>query len=227
MSPQPAAKHDDTRDPKHPYDSLCGCNRCERSELRAYKRGYAQDPPRMAWRGPLVLLSVMLITAVMVCSLLYLAFGDTKAHAREGAIHPVPIPAAHARARATCPLDKPLICRAALIHAYEAIAWAKKERTHRWAPTVEMAIQLACASQPAMDCDWFRRMIRCESGRDPLSKNRHSTAAGLAQFLDGTWSGNLYHRFSVYNPLANALGAAWLAARNGHGPWYSSRGCWE
>jgi hypothetical protein len=140
---------------------------------------------------------------------------------------PVPAPTSLLRARAQCPTRNTTCLLSALRKAYASIEWAKKEREHRWAPTVELAIQLACTSQPTLDCNWFRRMIGCESGRDPFSQNSTSTAAGLAQFLDGTWSGNPYGRFSVYNPLANALGAAWLAVRNGRGPWYSSRGCWS
>lgn len=168
-----------------------------------------------------------ILGAIVIGLLIGYAAGHAiRAHASQP--KPIPAPPALLKARAACPNHAtPVRCRTALRKAYAGLAWAKKERRHRWAPTVEYAIALACASQPDLDCGWLKRMISCESGRDPFSKNRHSTARGLAQFLRGTWSGNRYSRFSVTDPIANALGAAWLAIRNGYGPWYASRGCWR
>jgi len=118
-------------------------------------------------------------------------------------------------------------CRAEVRRLLAALAWERNKHAQRAAPSVEYAIRLACASQPDLDCNWFRRMLKCESGMRPWAKNRSSTASGLAQFLDGTWSGNLFGDFSVFDPIPNALGAAWLAVRNGHAPWYASKGCWS
>lgn len=133
----------------------------------------------------------------------------------------------------TCDSQHPLNCRRAIAywhkrsaHLAAAVAWQKHARVKLAAPTVNYAIELACASQPTLDCGWFKRMIGCESHGDPRAANAHSTAKGLAEFLDGTWSGNLYHQFSVFDPIANALGAAWYAVRDGHAPWASSAGCW-
>lgn len=69
-----------------------------------------------------------LLKAGVVAALLLFAFFGGRALADGGrAPKPIPIPAAHAKARAKCPLDKPLKCRAALVHAYEAIAWQQKK----------------------------------------------------------------------------------------------------
>ncbi len=46
------------------------------------------------------------------------------------------------------------------------------------------------------------RVINCESKFNPLAKNRSSTAKGLAQFLDSTWSKNCIG--DVYNYKDNA-----------------------
>ena len=70
-------------------------------------------------------------------------------------------------------------------------------------------------------------IIRCESGWFPGAKNSHSTASGLAQFLNTTWAGTPQGRagYSVFDPIANIDGAAWLYANSGPWPWLASNGC--
>lgn len=82
-------------------------------------------------------LKMPMLKGGLVAVVLVLAFLGGKALARESAVHPIPIPAAHAKARARCPLNKPLVCRAALIHAYEAIAWQRRARWHDQANKVD------------------------------------------------------------------------------------------
>jgi hypothetical protein len=73
-------------------------------------------------------IKMLMLKGGLIAVLLVLAFYTGRALARDArAPKPIPIPAAHAKARATCPLNRPLKCRAALVHAYEAIAWQQKQ----------------------------------------------------------------------------------------------------
>lgn len=89
-------------------------------------------------------------------------------------VQPIPIPAAHAKARATCPLDKPLACRAALIHALEAVAWQKGAREHTEAMTVQAitrdAIAWAAAKYHVSAAD-MTAVSNCESHLWPFATN--------------------------------------------------------
>lgn len=60
--------------------------------------------------------------------------------------------------------------------------------------------------------DAMTSVADCETGGtfDPHSLNPSSGAAGLFQFLSGTWKRTPYRRLSRFNAYANALAAAWL-----------------
>jgi soluble lytic murein transglycosylase-like protein len=60
-----------------------------------------------------------------------------------------------------------------------------------------------------------------ESRWRPWAKNPHSTASGLFQFLDSTWAVTPQAKagLSVFDPFANALGAAWYVSQHGWGAW--------
>lgn len=67
---------------------------------------------------------------------------------------------------------------------------------------------------------------------NPNAKNPDSTAAGLFQFLRGTWNsvpvsitGGSYDSGAVYNPEANIAAAAWLQENAGWGQWTVNRLC--
>jgi hypothetical protein len=75
------------------------------------------------------------------------------------------------------------------------------------------------------------RIASCEStggyGLKADAKNRYSTAAGLGQFLDGSWASTPYARFSPYSPYASALAMANEVHLEHTGwQWAASRGCW-
>jgi len=73
----------------------------------------------------------VIIIAALAGACVWLAIGLTiRAYAREGRQpKPIPIPPALAKARAACPVVKTRTCYlTALRHAYEAIAWQKRDR---------------------------------------------------------------------------------------------------
>jgi hypothetical protein len=73
-------------------------------------------------------------------------------------------------------------------------------------------------------------IVNRESNGQPRAQNRHSTASGLYQFLDGTW-----HRFDGYRHAKDAPPAVqtakfWLVWNHGKGRmnwyWAGHRQCW-
>lgn len=46
---------------------------------------------------------------------------------------------------------------------------------------------IVAAYESGVDIDAALRIAMCESTMNPMAENPHSTAAGLYQFLDGTW----------------------------------------
>jgi hypothetical protein len=83
----------------------------------------------------------------------------------------------------------------------------------QWRPLVERYFR-------SSDVNTALRIIACESGGNPLAKNRSSSAAGLWQFLRSTWdraAGNTgspsYAAGGPYDPTWATINAAWLRAR--------------
>ncbi len=66
---------------------------------------------------------------------------------------------------------------------------------------------------------WAVNVAYCESRYHPNSVNTSSGASGLFQFLPSTWAFTPYASYSVFDPKYNALGAAWLYARDGPSQW--------
>src|SRR5450759_1144893 len=66
---------------------------------------------------------------------------------------------------------------------------------------------------------WALRIAYCESRYHPNSVNTDSGAAGLFQFMAGTWGGTPWASKSRVDPVANAQAAAWLYSRDGPGQW--------
>jgi len=59
-------------------------------------------------------------------------------------------------------------------------------------------------------------VARCESGLNPSATNPSSGAAGLFQFLSGTWSGTSQAGSSPYNAWANIVAAHEVFVRDGY-----------
>ena len=70
---------------------------------------------------------------------------------------------------------------------------------------------------------WAYRVASCETGGtfNPLAYNRRSGASGLYQFLPSTWRSTPQAKagLSVFDPYANAAGAAWLYRTYGPSQW--------
>lgn len=80
-----------------------------------------------------------------------------------------------------------------------------------------------------VDVDSALKVMSCESGGNPDAKNASSTAAGLFQFLRGTWDWvapkiglGSYDSGAVFDPVANVRAAAWLSKG---GTWWAHWQC--
>ncbi len=91
----------------------------------------------------------------------------------------------------------------------------------RWRPLIERYF-------PRDRVDEALQIMACESRGDPEATNPYSTAAGLFQFLEGTWPGAVrgagFGDADRFDPEANIAAAAWLvqhSIRIDHpqGPW--------
>jgi hypothetical protein len=85
-------------------------------------------------------------------------------------------------------------------------------------PNVVEAINLACATYGWCSTLW--RKARCETGGtfDPHVANP-SGAAGLFEFMPGTWRSTPYAVFSPYSPYAAALAAGWMHVQGRGSEW--------
>ena len=75
-------------------------------------------------------------------------------------------------------------------------------------------------------------ILKHESGGNPNAKNKHSSAAGLFQFLEGTWDWVAEHTGSPsyreggpYDPVWSIRNAAWLQKHAGWGQWTTANRC--
>jgi soluble lytic murein transglycosylase-like protein len=96
---------------------------------------------------------------------------------------------------------------------------AIKPAVERWRPQVSAAF-------PADLVEDALVIMQCESGGDPNAVNPYSGAAGLYQFMPGTWAAASVKAGvgdrSVFDGEANIIAAAWLAGyyrSRGYDPW--------
>lgn len=76
------------------------------------------------------------------------------------------------------------------------------------------------------------KIAKCESGYNPLAKNKSSTASGVFQFLNGTWQ-ETRDQMGLNSSLElkldaeeNIKTAIWKIANGGLNAWNASKGCW-
>lgn len=116
----------------------------------------------------------------------------------------------------------------------EKVAWCSPQRTHttnsrsprEYGSGVEQWRGLVSVYFEPGKVETALCIIMAESRGDPGATNPRSTAAGLFQFLRGTWnsvpasvSGGSYESGQVYDPESNIRSAAWLQRNSGWSQW--------
>lgn len=93
-------------------------------------------------------------------------------------------------------------------------------RRKAWTRDARYAIELASSVFRVSRSEMWA-VAACETGHtfSPYARNASSSASGLFQFLDSTWANQGIAGFSVYDPVANALGAARIVAQQGWRQW--------
>ncbi len=79
----------------------------------------------------------------------------------------------------------------------------------------------------------FEAIAKCESGNNPLNKNKNSTASGRFQFLWGTWYryglehwGKDFYTKNIWDYNDNTELAWYVYTHYGTGDWNASIDCW-
>ena len=87
------------------------------------------------------------------------------------------------------------------------------------------------AAKYGVDADLMTRIIKAESGGNPLSKNKNSTASGCGQFIRGTWAGTLRQMgkewVTPFDAKTNVEAMAFKISRGGIGAWNASKSKWS
>lgn len=80
----------------------------------------------------------------------------------------------------------------------------------------------------------MNKIIKAESGNNPLVENKVSTATGCSQWILGSWRsygkmlwGDEFHSKNIYSPKDNVELLAWTIANYGTSPWDASRSSWS
>ena len=80
----------------------------------------------------------------------------------------------------------------------------------------------------------LNKIIKAESGNNPLVENKVSTATGCSQWILGSWRsygkmlwGEDFHSKNIYSPKDNVELLAWTIANYGTSPWDASRASWQ
>jgi hypothetical protein len=87
------------------------------------------------------------------------------------------------------------------------------------------------SSKYGVDADLMARIIKAESGGNPLAKNKNSTASGCGQFIRSTWAGTLRQMgrewVTPFDAKTNVEAMAFKISRGGIGAWNASKSKWS
>jgi hypothetical protein len=83
------------------------------------------------------------------------------------------------------------------------------------------ALIIQYSQQYGISADLPLRIAKCESGYNQFSRNSHSTASGVFQFLNSTWANQPAGKrgVSVFDANANVQAAVWLLAHGKTSMW--------
>lgn len=122
MSPEPSMTS------QYDHKNTCDCEECADARFKARNRSSQPRKVTALWpvRTPLNTLICSVVIILIGAAIGWLWPGMAQGRTTHSP-KPIEIPQSHAQARAECPLNKPLVCRAALIHALEAVSWQRAE----------------------------------------------------------------------------------------------------
>jgi len=82
-----------------------------------------------------------------------------------------------------------------------------------------IAIIHAAADRYGQNREEMLRVARCESDLVPGAVNSVGGSYGLFQFKPLTWARTPYAEYDIFDPVANAMAAAWLWSQGGKVEW--------
>lgn len=116
-------------------------------------------------------------------------------------------------------------------HSLRASETVADEALRQRAYTKEEVIELIRRHAASYDLDPALPLAiaRCESGFRWDARNPNSSAAGVMQYLNGTWANTSAGRAgeSVFDADANIRMAVTHIAIHGTAPWNASKSCWN
>ena len=87
------------------------------------------------------------------------------------------------------------------------------------------------AKKYGVDADLMTKIIKAESGGNPLAKNKNSTASGCSQWIRASWSGVLKQMGrewdTPFNAKLNVEAMAFKISRGGINAWNASKSKWS
>jgi len=87
------------------------------------------------------------------------------------------------------------------------------------------------AQKYGVDADLMTRIVKAESGGNPLAKNKNSTASGCSQWIRSSWAGVLRQMGrewdTPFNGKLNIEAMAWKIANGGISAWNASKHKWS
>jgi hypothetical protein len=142
VTPQPI-----TENSQHEYSTTCDCKLCEmRRGFTAKHPGPAHEDPLGAARGIINGLICMIVIFACLAGAIWIWTGVVQA--RTNSVEPVAAPESLVHAREACPNNASLVkCRAALRHAYDAVAWQRSEQLKLAREMVGNVTAWACIHQ--------------------------------------------------------------------------------